>query len=284
MSQEKRSGLVSAQWVHAHLSDPALVILDVRWRLDDALAGHRLYIEEHLPGAHFVDLERDLCAPEGGGRHPLPNRRDFVHAMRRVGIHPDSRVVVYDDLSGISAARLWWLLDVHGLPEVALLDGGLQAWKRAGMPTEKGEVHATKEGSFDGKPDERRWVEREHLVKNRLTLVDARAPERYRGEIEPIDPRAGHIPGAINLPFTENLDGPPGDGRFKPKQELINRFKLLVDKKPVFYCGSGVTACHNLLAWRVAGFPDALLYPGSWSEWCADPEAPIALGDQGEEE
>ncbi|MBB3085647.1 sulfurtransferase [Geodermatophilus sabuli] len=257
-----------------------LVLLDVRWSLADP-RGRELYRSGHLPGAVFVDLDGELSEPPSAaeGRHPLPSLQRLQSAARRWGIHEGDRVAVYDDAGGLAAARAWWLLRWGGLPDVRLLDGGLAAWSRAGGPLETGDVvpepgDVTLRGG--GMPvltiDDAAGLPGAGGV-----LLDARAAERYRGDVEPIDPRAGHVPGAVSAPTTENLGG---DGRFLPAAVLTARFAELGigPGRPVAaYCGSGVAAAHEVAALAVAGI-EAALWPGSWSQWSNDPDRPVATG------
>ncbi|MFC0710574.1 sulfurtransferase [Azorhizophilus paspali] len=282
---------------HAQLLDPArlakrldqpdLRILDCRFALEDPAYGARSYAEAHIPGARFADLERDLSGPlhKGvTGRHPLPDPTLLTERLRAWGIDNDSQVVLYDDGPGAFAARAWWLLAWLGKRDgVFLLDGGLNAWRAAGLPL-SGEPPAPAAGTFRGQPDASLLVDAQALLTRlgdaRLTLLDARALPRFRGEVEPLDPVAGHIPGARCAPFTDNLGT---DGRFLPADELRARFAGLLGERPVeqlvAYCGSGVTACHNLFALSLAGYPLAPLYAGSWSEWLTDRSRPVATGD-----
>ncbi|MCK8675926.1 sulfurtransferase [Streptomyces lichenis] len=252
------------------------VLLDVRYRLGGP-PGRPLYEAGHVPGAVFVDLDAELAAPPGaGGRHPLPETGAFGAAMRRAGVRADRPVVVYDDGQGWAAARAWWLLRWAGHPDVRVLDGGLPAWDG---PLEEGATDPAEAGDFVPQPGGLPLLDADAAAALARTglLLDARAGERYRGETEPIDPVAGHIPGAVSAPTTENL-GP--DGRFLPPEALADRFKRLgaTDTAEVgVYCGSGVSAAQQVLALEVAGIPSAL-YAGSWSEWCADPARPIATG------
>jgi len=254
------------------------VVLDSRWRLggpparDDYAAGH-------VPGAVFVDLDADLAAPPGkGGRHPLPDAEAFEAAMRRRGVSGDSTVVVYDDADGTAAARAWWLLRYFGHDAVAVLDGGYRAWVSAGLPV-SADVPSPEPGDFVAKAGGMPVLsagEAAALARDGV-LLDARAAERYRGEVEPIDPVAGHIPGAVSAPTVANA-GP--DGRFLPPEVLRERFATLGadGERPVgAYCGSGVTAAHEVLALHLAGV-DAALYAGSWSEWVTDPARPVETG------
>jgi thiosulfate/3-mercaptopyruvate sulfurtransferase len=235
-------------------------LCDVRWSLADPDGGHDAYLAGHIPGAVFVDLDCDLAAPPSlAGRHPLPDPADFAATLGRAGITPDTHVVAYDDAGGSVAARLWWMLRSIGHARVQVLDGGYQAWVGSGRPTETGEV--TAEPATYPAPDGFTGVVRMDELEGRL-LVDARIPERYRGEIEPVDPKAGHIPDAINLPYPGNLDP---SGRFLPPEDLRRRFEDLDD--PVVYCGSGTNACHLALAMEVAGLGMPDVYVGSFSEW-----------------
>lgn len=252
--------LIEVPELVATLDHPAIRIVDLRWSLTDPSQGRGSYLEEHLPGAVFADLDTDLSSPPGlSGRHPLPTTAAFAAALERMGIDPNTRVVVYDEGPGAVAARLWWMLRSIGHTQVQLLNGGFAAWLAADAPTESGEVevpprHYPVPASFSG------VVSLDDLEGR--TLLDARAPERYRGEFEPVDPQAGHIPGAINQPLSENLGQ---DGRFKSTQELFEQFRGF--DRPVVSCGSGVNACHHAVAMAVAGLPIPDLYPGSFSEW-----------------
>lgn len=255
------------------------VLLDVRWKLGDP-HGHDHYLAGHLPGAVYADLETELAGPPSSeeGRHPLPDAGVLQGAARRWGVRDGDTVVAYDDLGGMSAARAWWLLRWAGLTDVRLLDGGLSAWTAAGGALEPGEV-TPPEGDVALRPGTLPTLSADDaagLVAGGA-LLDARAGERFRGDTEPVDPRAGHIPGALSAPTTGNLD--PA-GRFLSPDELRARFTSLgVDgDRPVgVYCGSGVTAAHEVAALAVAGI-DATLYPGSWSQWSSDPDRPIATG------
>ncbi len=259
--------LVPVEWLRDRLGQPGLAVVDCRYRLGEPRAGERLWRESHIPGAAFLDLDRDLAAPPGDrGRHPLPDPATFEAAARRAGIGPDTTVIAYDEAAEGGAARLWWLLRHFGHTEVAVLDGGLREWREAGLPTRGGEEEITP-GSFRASPREGDAAGIEELAAAAAPLLlDARAPERYRGETEPIDSVAGHIPGAHNLPFVEVAP----NGRFLPAEELRARFEAagaLSGADLGAYCGSGVTACVLVLAAEVAGLGPARLYPGSWSEW-----------------
>ncbi|WP_370289068.1 sulfurtransferase [Nocardioides sp.] len=259
-------------------------LLDVRYRLGGP-AGREEFVAGHVPGAVYVDLDTDLASsPGAGGRHPLPSSADFEAAMRRVGVGAARPVVVYDDWSAHAAARCWWLLRHHGVDDVRVLDGGWAAWRAAGAPVDTGErglAGAEQPGDVVLVPGATAVVDAEQVaqVAQLGVLLDARAPERFRGEIEPIDPVAGHIPGARNAPSSANL---ADDGRFLPPEILRERYAALgaadPDTTTAVYCGSGVTAAHDVLAMEVAGL-SAALYPGSWSEWVGDPSRPVARGE-----
>ena len=268
--------LIAPEILLERLGAPDLRLADVRWWLSDPAKGRRDYAAAHLPGAVFVDLDTDLSAPAGPGRHPLPSPPAFAARMAGLGIDDASDVVVYDDAGGTVAARLWWMLDDLGHPRVSVLDGGIQAWIAIGGPLPTA-VTAYPAGRLSHPDHWPRTIDREGLVARlgSVGLVDARAPERYRGEIEPVDAVPGHIPTAVSLPTAGNL-GP--DGRFLAPEVLRARFEVL-GAGIVCYCGSGVNACHDALAMRVAGLPDPLLYPGSYSDW-AGTGMPIATGDE----
>ena len=268
--------LVSVSWLRERLGDPGLRVVDCRYQLGEPGAGEKLWHEGHIPGAAYLDLDRDLAAEPGErGRHPLPEPEDFEAAARRAGIGPDTLVIAYDEAAEGGAARLWWLLRHFGHDRVSVLDGGLRGWREEGGPLDAGaeQPAAGPEpdgGHFVAQPRSGDTREAGELVAapphaQRL-LLDARAPERYRGEVEPIDPVAGHIPGAANLPFAELAPG----GRFLAAEELRARFEAAgagPGRELVAYCGSGVSACVLLLAAEVAGLEAGRLYPGSWSEW-----------------
>ncbi|HEY1596373.1 MAG TPA: sulfurtransferase [Thermoleophilaceae bacterium] len=259
--------LVDVDWLLAHLGSAGLRVVDCRWRLGQPGAGRAAYLDGHIPGAAFLDLDTDLSDPPGErGRHPLPDTRRFEAAARAAGIDGGTRVVAYDEAGEGGAARLWWLLRHFGHEAVAVLDGGAAAWRAAGGALEQGE-HQPPGGDFSareraGDTASGQEIE-ESLPSASLRLVDARAPDRYAGRSEPIDPVAGHIPGAVNAPFSELAPG----GRYLPAAELRARLAHDGDEL-VAYCGSGVSACTVMLAAELAGL-HARLYPGSWSEWCA---------------
>ncbi|MBD8237641.1 sulfurtransferase [Pseudomonas fluorescens] len=279
--------LISPQQLAERQASTGLVILDCRFALEDPDYGRCSYAEGHIEGAQYADLERHLSGPVTKGvtgRHPLPAADTLVQQLRAWGISADTNIVLYDDGPGAYAARAWWLLAWLGKRDgVFILDGGLKAWHSAGFPLSL-DAPLVEPGTFAGTPDNRLLVDAEHLQKrlaqSGLTLIDARAQARFRGEVEPIDPIAGHIPGAQCAAFNENLGA---DGRFLPAEQLKQRFAAqLQGRSPdelVAYCGSGVTACHNLFALSLAGYPLGKLYAGSWSEWITDPARAIATGD-----
>ncbi len=257
-------------------SQQPVTLLDVRYRLGST-TGRQEHEEAHLPGAAYVDLDTDLAAPAGaGGRHPLPEPEVFAEAMRRAGVRRGRPVVVYDDWAAHAAGRAWWLLSFHGHPDVRVLDGGLGAWREEGGALHAGRV-APEPGDFVCSAGAGRPVVDADRVPDVGVLIDARAAERYRGESEPVDPVAGHVPGAVNVPTSLNLRA---DGRFRSPEELRTLYAA-VGAVPgadvAAYCGSGVTATHDLLALEVAGVR-AALYPGSWSGWITDPTRPVATG------
>lgn len=278
--------LISPQALKERQEQPGLIILDCRFALEDPDYGCCSYAEGHIEGAQYADLERDLSGPVTKGvtgRHPLPDAQALLEQLRSWGINEDSDVVLYDDGPGAFAARAWWLLMWLGKRDgVFILDGGLKAWHAAGFPLSIDDVSRPR-GAFIGKPDNRLLVSAEQLLERLgspgLTLIDARAEARFRGDVEPIDPVAGHIPGAQCAAFGANLDS---NGCFLPVEQLKRRFAdQLGDRSPdelVAYCGSGVTACHNLFALALAGYPVGKLYAGSWSEWINDPQREIATG------
>lgn len=269
MSKKRSTTLVSAEAV---AEEPGRFrILDCRTRLDDPGYGPRVYADGHLPGAHYASIEADFAGPPGdGGRHPLPDRERLRDRFRAWGIDDDDQIVVYDDAGGAFAARAWWCARWLGHETVAVLDGGFAAWPGP-LSTA---VPVVEPGNFSIRPPLTREIDADTLQARlgQLTLVDARSLARFEGREEPIDPVAGHIPGAVCRPFQDNLDP---SGRFRSPAELAERFRDLPDEV-ICYCGSGVTAAHNVLAMRIAGRPEPILYPGSWSEWIRDPARPRA--------
>ena len=281
----RESPLIDARSLLARIADPALAVLDCRFELADPAAGRRAYEQGHIPGAGFLDLNRDLSAvPDAhSGRHPLPDPLVFAKAMGRLGLEAETRMILYDQDNGSFAARAWWMLRWIGARHVAVLDGGIAAWLRVGGALQTDPPPARPPCRFE--PQVRHeWVAGSGEIlagigrADRL-LLDARAPARFAGEVEPIDPVAGHVPGARNHPFSDNLQA---DGRFLPQAELRRRWQeRLAGGDParvINMCGSGVTACHNLLAMEQAGLPAGRLYAGSWSEWIRDPSRPVERG------
>ena len=274
--------LVTTQELAQHLGDPQWIVFDVRHDLADVEKGRRAYAQGHIPGAHFLHLDEDLSGPKDGtnGRHPLPDARDFVRRLNERGVGPETQVVAYDDAGGCYAVRLWWMLRWLGHDRVALLDGGFPRWMKERGPVEE-TAPPLRKGSFTPRMDAGAAVDVRYVERSRgdssVKLVDARAPDRYAGRIEPLDPVAGHVPGAVNRFWQENL---ADDWRFKPAHELREEWLRLLGEANaadvVHMCGSGVTACHNLFAMALAGLPAGRLYPGSWSEWCADRSRPVA--------
>ena len=276
--------LIEPAGLAAVLGTQGVAVVDCRFELAAISAGRETYLKAHIPSAGFADLNKDLSVPPGtdSGRHPLPSKEAFALVLGALGIDNGTQVVAYDQSSGAFAARFWWMLRWVGHRDVAVLDGGFDAWLAEGHPIESGPKQAPSR-RFLLQPEGMRSVTSQEVLaatrqRDRL-IVDARAPERYSGQVEPLDTVAGHVPGAFNAPFTANLGGA---GRFLPVDELRRRWlQILGGKAPqelIAMCGSGVTACHNLLALEVASLPGASLYPGSWSEWICDPARPVATG------
>jgi len=278
--------LIQAEELARRLDEPALRIFDCRFDLARPGAGREAYGSGHIPGAAYADLNRDLSAPPTAtsGRHPLPTPVAFESRLRAFGVNRHSIVVACDDGNAMVAARLWWMMRWLGHDEVLVLDGGLRRWAELGLPTDR-MVPAREPGDFVAHPRPGLAVDASRVLAesgNRSArLLDARAPERYRGEVEPIDAVAGHVPGAVNQPFTASLGA---DGRFLPREELRALFAGalggIAPDRTIAMCGSGVTACHLLLAMEHAGLTGAKLYPGSWSEWSRDPCRPVERGPQ----
>ena len=275
--------LIPVHALQEQIEDPLFVIFDCRHDLMKPEAGMEAYAKAHIPGARFAHSDRDLAGVKNGknGRHPLPDPQAFANWLGRNGVDRTKQVVAYDHAGGASATRLWWMLRWLGHDRAAVLDGGWEAWIKSGAPV-SAEVPRTKPTTFAASPRalavDVGYVQ-SHLKDPSMVVIDARSPERYRGEAEPIDPVAGHIPGALNRLYKDNLDA---NGLFKPAAELRAGFISLIGARPpqqvVHQCGSGVSACHNILAMEIAGLNGSRLYPGSWSEWCADPTRPIARG------
>jgi thiosulfate/3-mercaptopyruvate sulfurtransferase len=278
--------LVSSDWLAAQVADAELRIVDVRWYLDPNRKGIEEYRAGHIPGASFLDVDEDLAAPGGGrgrplGRHPWPPPEQVARVMGRAGIGARTRVVAYDDQAGAMAARLWFLLRVHGHADVAVLDGGIVKWRAEGRALETS-TPSVAPALFEARLEPGRVLAKAEVARasrGGQLILDARAAPRYRGESEPVDPRAGHVPGARNAPYSGNLtDGPAPV--FLDRATLRRRYVALGASgatEPIVYCGSGVSACHNLLALELAGLRGRL-YAGSWSEWSSDPALPVETG------
>lgn len=281
------SVLISVQSLHQSISNPTnpICIIDARFNLSIPEEGQKLYAQGHIPGAIFLDLDKDMCGKKTGknGRHPLPDREKLAQRLREAGINQDTLIIVYDEADSMFAAHVWWLMLWLGHQQVQVLDGGLAAWIAAGYQLSTQVPHTSKQGNFQARqtlvPTVNAPYILDHLQSPQMQVIDARAVERFRGDIEPLDPAAGHIPGAINRPFMLNLNA---DKQFKTSEQLHKEWLLLVGQTPisaiVHQCGSGVSACHNILAMAHAGFGITAIYPGSWSEWCADPSHPLEKG------
>lgn len=279
--------LISASNLAERLASSAqsVLVFDCSFDLANPDAGEKAYAAAHIPGARYLHLDRDLSGPKTGknGRHPLPDRAALVDTLAAHGLMQGQQVVAYDAQGGMYAARLWWLLRWLGHDSVAVLDGGWQAWQAVGSKLDTAGAPVCARGDFKAGAPLAVTVDAQHVLANLTTreniVIDARSPDRYRGENETIDPVGGHIPGALNRFFKDNLTA---DGRFKPAHTLRNEFTAVVGPKQpehvVLQCGSGVTACHNALAMEVAGLHGAALYAGSWSEWCADSSRPVTTG------
>jgi len=289
MSTSKYTTLIDAASLAAHVNDADWVIVDCRHDLVNLAAGREAYAAGHLPNALFADMERELSGAKRDadgafrGRHPLPEKDAFIELLRSWGVNGDTQLVAYDAHGGMFAARLWWMLRWVGHEAVAVLDGGVPAWQSAGLPLSTAAPAPRARGTIAARAPLVTTVDVNTVLQNVAhggrQVVDARAPDRFRGENETIDPVGGHIPGAKNRFFKDNL---LADGRFKAPDQLKTELGTVVGdpQKAIMQCGSGVTACHNLLALEVAGLPGAALYPGSWSEWSADAARPVATGDK----
>jgi thiosulfate/3-mercaptopyruvate sulfurtransferase len=271
--------LIDALTLSQHFEDLSWVLVDCRFDLSDGSIGRKAYEQAHIPGAVYAHLDQDLSGPPvtDHGRHPLPTPAALTHLFGRFGIDESKQVVVYDEMNGFIASRLWWMLRYMGHEAVAVLDGGWLAWQAAGLPTSSG-AEINGQAIFVGSPRSE-WLVQIEAVPDLSLLIDSRAPDRYRGEREPLDAQAGHIPGAVNYFYEQNL---AEDGRYLPPPTLKEKLTRLLGDTPadeaVFYCGSGVSACVNLLALTHAGLGSGRLYAGSWSEWSRDPERPVATG------
>lgn len=278
--------IVPSDTLEQHLQDPGWVIVDCRFDLTKPAWGRESYAAAHIPGAFFANLDHDLAGPKTAtsGRHPLPSTDSWLQLVSNWGIESGTQVVAYDSAGGsLAAVRVWWLLRAYGHRFAAVLDGGWPKWQREARPMDSGRPKPRTSSPFTGDLDDRQMVSTAQLVdlieRPEILLLDARAPERFRGEVEPIDPIAGHIPGARNRPSALNLNP---DLTFKAAEQLRQEFnELLGDHKPenvITYCGSGVTGIHDLLAMEIAGLTGARLFAGSWSEWIRDPSRPVAKG------
>lgn len=276
---------VDTSTLSLHLDDPGWIVIDCRFRLNDPAAGEAMYRRSHIPGARYAHLDRDLAGPimPGTGRHPLPDPSVFAESLGKWGVKNSAQVVAYDDTGGAIAARLWWLLRWIGHHGAAVLDGGMDAWAGEGRALDFSNPEVARQVYFPA-PVSGLTLEAGDVVsftsRPDARLVDARAEERFRGDKEPLDPVAGHVPGALNRPFDRNLDA---SGRFLGSDELRRAWLAVMGTSApsnvVHMCGSGVTGCHNLLAMEIAGLEGSRLYPGSWSEWIQDPSRPVATGD-----
>jgi len=277
--------LVDTDTLFRQLDDSCWIVFDTRFVLSDADAGERAYAAGHIPGARYANLDKDLSAPQAtnSGRHPLPNPSTLAEKLGEWGVDKNKQVVIYDDACGAMAARLWWLMRWLGHEAVAVLDGGLHKWQDEGKPLTTMTPNISPSHFFPEISDDMCvTADQVETMLNNMSgqLIDARAAKRFRGEQEPLDKVAGHVPGAVNLPYAENINI---DGKFKPADILRDRYlNVLKDVKPtdvVHMCGSGVTACHNLLAMEHAGLSGSKLYAGSWSEWITDNRRPVATGE-----
>lgn len=279
--------LISTEELAHYLGNPNWAVVDCRFALADPAAGRAKYLQSHIAGAIYADLDQDLSGPPIAGRtgrHPLPKPDDFVATLSRWGIDEHVQVVAYDDAGGMFAGRLWWMLRYMGHTNVAVLDGDWRAWLREGWPVAAGEESRAPR-RFTPRLRPELLIDADEIAARlgtpNLVLLDARGRDRFRGENETVDPKAGHIPGARSAPFVENLDS---EGYFRSAEELRGRFTEIMEDRPgdevVLYCGSGVTAAHNALAMVYAGLREPRLYVGSWSDWITDPARPIATGDE----
>lgn len=276
--------LYSSQELHAQLGSRAIVVVDCRFDLGDTGSGYRDYLEAHIPGAFYAHLDEDLSSPitVNSGRHPLPDKDSFAAFLSRIGWQPGLRLVAYDNAGGSIAARLWWLMKYFGHDCAGLLDGGIAAWQAAGYELEGGRVTTTRKTPVVLNVKSEMVTSTDQVLANQgsndVILVDVRSSERYSGQAEPIDPVAGHVPGALNYPLQLSLSQ---EGRFKPAQQirenLLGLLKGHPPKEVVYMCGSGVTACHTVFAAQLAGLKGSKLYAGSWSEWIRDPARPVEL-------
>ena len=282
----KYTSLVSADELAQHINDPEWIVFDCRFTLTDPDSGYRAYLVNHIPGARYAHLNDDLSAEvtATSGRHPLPDPAVLAKKLGAWGVSSNTQVLVYDDSFGAMAGRMWWLLRWLGHDAVALLDGGIQRWTKQKHPLTS-DLPVIAAANFEAQPIKEMWVDAECIEKamgsNECLIIDARSEERFSGEREPLDKVAGHIPGSVNFPFEDNLDI---DSTFMSAEELRATYLDLLNgvdpSRVVHMCGSGVTACHSLIAMEHAGLKGARLYPGSWSEWITDPSRPVETGDE----
>ena len=281
--KDRRTTIVCCDTLARNLDDPRWAVFDCRFALQDPDAGRQAYLREHIPTARYVHLDHDLSSPAtpDSGRHPLPQPDELIAKLRDWGVNRNSQIAVYDDSSGAIAGRLWWLLRYLGHTDVAVLNGGFKQWQAENKPLESGAGKPAPAGDFGGEAHDDMWVttaELERTYQNEDTVViDARNAERYSGEQENVDNEGGHIPGSLNHPLQTNLDE---HGCFLPAEKLREMYAPLRKSRTIHSCGSGVTACHNLLAMEIAGFTGTQLYVGSWSEWIRSPQRPRARGKQ----
>jgi thiosulfate/3-mercaptopyruvate sulfurtransferase len=275
--------LISVAQLSALMGEGNVMIFDCRYSLMDPAGGRKAYEQSHIPGAYFADMTRDLSAPHipgKTGRHPLPAKADWIAKLQGWGLAPDIQVVLYDDNGGASAARMWWMLQWAGHKNAAVLNGGWQSWIGSSHPVTSDVPPQRQRSNVDYASQRSSAIlfSADQIDAQNQLLIDARDLPRFRGEAEPVDPVAGHIPGAINSPFSGNLNAA---GSFRTTEELRKKFEGAnsFDRIPVCYCGSGITACHNILAMVAAGMPMPALYAGSWSDWITDPKRPVAKGD-----
>jgi len=281
----KYQTIISVEDLNKNLNTQDWLIFDCRFILKDPEGGLKKFNQGHIPGAQFADMDKDLASPmtSTSGRHPLPNPDEFINKLQSWGVNNTSQIICYDDMSGAFAARMWWLLKWLGHNDVAVLDGGIDKWTANNLTLET-DTQQKAAGSFSGQANNDMWVDVEfvqkELAENNITLLDARSAERFTAKDTKTDPVAGHVPGAMSYPFAENLSK---QGVFLPLEELQKRFAPMLsssEKKEVInMCGSGVTACHNLLAMSIAELPMTRLFVGSWSEWIKDKSRPVATGD-----
>ncbi len=281
----KYQTIISVEDLNKNLNTQDWLIFDCRFILKDPEGGLKKFNQGHIPGAQYADMDKDLASPmtSTSGRHPLPNPDEFINKLQSWGVNNTSQIICYDDMSGAFAARMWWLLKWLGHNDVAVLDGGIDKWTANNLTLET-DTQQKAAGSFSGQANNDMWVDVEFVQKeleqNKINLLDARSAERFTAKDTKTDPVAGHVPGAMSYPFAENLSK---QGVFLPLEELQKRFAPMLsssEKKEVInMCGSGVTACHNLLAMRIAELPMTRLFVGSWSEWIKDKSRPVATGD-----